>query len=49
MYRQAKAQRGETGGTKSQRFRRVEAGPDLLKRLADLKAWDPSTETPVAV
>ncbi len=38
VYRQSKAQRGETGATKGQRVRRVEARPDLLKRLADVKA-----------
>jgi integrase len=37
VYRQAKGG-GTIAGTKSKRFRRVDAGPDLLQRLADLKA-----------
>ena len=38
VNRQAKGARGQTGPTKSRRARSVEAGPDLLRTLADLKA-----------
>ena len=38
VNRQAKGARGQTGATKSRRARSVEAGPDLLRTLTDLKA-----------
>ena len=38
VNRQAKGARGQTGHTKGRRARSVEAGPDLLRTLADLKA-----------
>jgi len=38
VNRQAKGARGQTGPTKGRRARSVEAGPDLLRTLTDLKA-----------
>ena len=38
VNRQAKGTRGQTGATKSRRARSVQAGPDLIRTLTDLRA-----------